>query len=617
MCKTKTFTKDIQKVIEILGLFSRIRKLCFINLILSCLFDSILPFIPMILSAKIIDELLGNKDEKLTIIYLIMLIGLTLIAITFKSYFSEKHNNDKNYIYYSLYKKLAQKSMTMDYQYVESKIANNILDKVRLCEYNKANVYGILDFCKFGINSLMTFIYATIIVSRLFINGNNNLDSYKIINSSYMGIIFVVLIIVAMLINAKVNRRIFLLYLKFNKKWKPSERGRNYLFNKLLLNDENGKDIRLYDAKKMLIWRNQKNVNDVFKNGLNTFYKNVLKNFSSTQIANNVILAFVYIFVLTKAYIGAISIGSILIHVGAVTRFYNSIDMFFRSLMFVRTHCNTMSCYLDYLELPDEKCSGTKLITIDKKKEYKIEFCNVSFKYPNTENYVLKNINIKINSGRRIAIVGMNGAGKTTMIKLLCRLYDPTEGVVKLNGIDIKKYVYEQYLELFSVVFQDFKLFSFTIEENISGKHKTEKERIIKALHDSGIYEKVQNLRDKEKTSINNNYDERGVGLSGGEQQKIAIARALYKDAPIVILDEPTAALDPISEHEIYTKFDILIEDKTAIYISHRLSSCRFCHSVFVIHEGEIVQQGNHDVIVKQKKGKYYELWNAQAQHYK
>ena len=212
--------------------------------------------------------------------------------------------------------------------------------------------------------------------------------------------------------------------------------------------------------------------------------------------------------------------------------------------------------------------------------------------------------------------MGTNGSGKTTLIKLLCRLYDPTEGEILLNGVDIRSFSEKEYLELLSIVFQDFKLFAFTLGENVAAAESYEKEKAREALIKVGFEDRLKRLEKGLETSLYRDFEEEGVEVSGGEAQKIAIARALYRNASMIILDEPTAALDPIAEQEIYEKFHTLVEGKTAVYISHRLSSCRFCDTILVIHEGKLVQKGSHDDLVRQTEGKYYELWNAQAQYY-
>ena len=223
---------------------------------------------------------------------------------------------------------------------------------------------------------------------------------------------------------------------------------------------------------------------------------------------------------------------------------------------------------------------------------------------------------MKFKVGNRLAIVGENGSGKTTFIKLLCRLYDPQEGEILLNGIDIRKYRYDDYINIFSVVFQDFQLLSAPLAYNVAGSMHYDKDGVYRALVDAGFKERLDSMKDGLDTIIFKDFDEGGVDVSGGEAQKIAIARALYKDAPFIILDEPTAALDPIAEAEIYSKFDEIVGDKTAVYISHRLSSCKFCDEIVVFEGGNIVEQGSHEDLLKNKDGKYSKLWHAQAQYY-
>ena len=249
-------------------------------------------------------------------------------------------------------------------------------------------------------------------------------------------------------------------------------------------------------------------------------------------------------------------------------------------------------------------------------RKYEVEFRDVSFRYPGTEIWALRHVNVKFRVGERMAVVGENGSGKTTFIKLLCRLYDPQEGEILLNGIDIRKYNYREYMNIFSVVFQDFQLLSQPLGQNVAGAADYDRERVEKALIDAGFGERLERLPKGLDTQLYKDFSDEGVEVSGGEAQKIAIARALYKNAPFIILDEPTAALDPIAEAEIYAQFNQIAGDKTAIYISHRLSSCRFCDEIMVFDRGQIVQKGSHDALISDEQGKYATLWHAQAQYY-
>ena len=275
-----------------------------------------------------------------------------------------------------------------------------------------------------------------------------------------------------------------------------------------------------------------------------------------------------------------------------------------------------LQVYLDYFDIKNDMYQGSLAVEKRSDKQYDVEFKNVSFQYPGTEQLALKNINLKLKVGERLAVVGMNGSGKTTFIKLLCRLYDPTEGEIKMNDFNIRKYDYRQYLDIFSVVFQDYHLLAMPLGNNVASAENWDTEKAERLLEEVGFGERYADMPKKLETPLYKNFDEDGVNISGGEAQKIALARALYKDAPFIILDEPTAALDPIAEAEIYAKFDEIVGDKTAIYISHRLSSCRFCDKIAVFDKGEIVQVGTHEELLQNEKGKYFELWTAQAQYY-
>ena len=257
-------------------------------------------------------------------------------------------------------------------------------------------------------------------------------------------------------------------------------------------------------------------------------------------------------------------------------------------------------------------------LTVEKRddNEYNVEFRNVSFKYPKTEAYALRNVNLKFKIGEKLAIVGMNGSGKTTFIKLLCRLYDPTEGEILLNGVNIQKYDCDEYMSIFSVVFQDFTLFNFKLGEVVASNKIFDEDKVRECLIKANFGDRLKEMPDGVNTYLYKGYDQSGIEISGGEAQKIALARALYKDSSFILLDEPTAALDPISEYEVYSNFNSISGDKTTVYISHRLASCRFCDKIAVFDNGLIVQVGNHDTLVADSNGKYSELWNAQAQYY-
>ena len=334
------------------------------------------------------------------------------------------------------------------------------------------------------------------------------------------------------------------------------------------------------------------------------------------QSVSVVLTGCVYLFVCLKAWAGAFGVGAITQYVGAITNLFSGISQLLETHGLVSTNAEFLKLCYEFLDIPNGMYRGS--LTTEKRsdRQYQVEFRDVSFRYPGSDQWALRHVNMEFQVGKRLAIVGENGSGKTTFIKLLCRLYDPTEGQILLNGIDIRKYQYRDYMELFSVVFQDFRLFSQPLGANVAGSSTYDPIWARRALEDAGFDKRLSEMKDGLDTMLYKELSADGVEISGGEAQKIAIARSLYKNAPFIILDEPTAALDPIAEAEIYSKFNDISGDKTAVYISHRLSSCKFCDRIAVFHGGQVVQTGTHEELVEDPQGKYHELWYAQAQYY-
>ena len=323
-----------------------------------------------------------------------------------------------------------------------------------------------------------------------------------------------------------------------------------------------------------------------------------------------------YGYLLALALGEGLSVSEFLLYFTAVGNFTTWVTGILKGFGELHQFSLELSSVRSYIEAPEPfRMEGGKAIEPDTSLPYTLELRDVSFRYPNTETWALRHVNMKFQVGSRLAVVGENGSGKTTFIKLLCRLYDPTQGEILLNGIDIRKYSYRQYIDLFSVVFQDFQLLAFPLGQNVAAAVEVDKGRAASCLEMAGFGKRLAALPQGLETPLYKEFDESGVQVSGGEAQKIALARALYKDAPFVVLDEPTAALDPVAEMEVYENFDKIVGDKTAVYISHRLSSCRFCDDIAVFDHGHIVQQGSHDTLVE-APGKYQELWHAQAQYY-
>lgn len=335
-----------------------------------------------------------------------------------------------------------------------------------------------------------------------------------------------------------------------------------------------------------------------------------------SQLSGSICYGLCYIYVALKALGAAFPIGFVVQYVGTIGQFSESVRKLAISSTTLIRNAKYLELTYSFLDIENKKYMGT--IPVEKRddNEFEIEFRDVSFRYPGSETDALKHLSFRFKLGTKLAVVGMNGSGKSTMIKLLCRLYDPTEGEILLNGINIQKYDYDEYMSLFSVVFQDFQLFSFTLGENVASSRNYDRVKAQRCLKQAGFGQRLSQLPKGLDTYLNQDFDQSGVTMSGGEAQKIALARALYKDAPFMILDEPTAALDPMAEYEIYTRFNDMVGRKTAVYISHRLSSCRFCDEIAVFHEGKLVQYGTHSQLLADPNGQYYALWTAQAQYY-
>lgn len=346
---------------------------------------------------------------------------------------------------------------------------------------------------------------------------------------------------------------------------------------------------------------------DFFDKGFRVNLKQDLAN----ALTNVVILVLSYGLVGLKVLSGAIAITSVVTYVQSFNQLSQSLKQFSSTLLRLRFSIPYLEDMRHFVERENTLYTGT--IPVEKRRDdaYTITFDHVSFRYPGTETWALRDINLEFTMREKHALVGPNGSGKTTLILLLCRLYEPTEGRILLNGVDIRKYNYQEYRDLFSVVFQDYQLFAFSLGENVACRMDYDAAKVTDKVLAAGLPPAIANDLDQavaDKWGSQENF-------SGGEQQKIAIARALYKPGSLVILDEPTAALDPQSEAEIYARLSDLIQDKTTVFISHRMSSCRFCNDILVLDQGQLVERGGHEDLL-QAGGLYSRMWQAQAQYY-
>lgn len=372
------------------------------------------------------------------------------------------------------------------------------------------------------------------------------------------------------------------------------------------------KDIFMYRAKKMI----QKTI-DTEREGVRKNVFTIARINSAgglgTGMIQGILLCVSYYCVLALAIAGTITVGMVLRYAQAIFQACMSVSASIRLAGEFRTDVGRIASTLEYLNLEAKKTKGDSFTEMTKRV---IEFRNVSFRYPGTKELVLDHVSLKIEPSEKIAVVGKNGSGKTTLVKLLCRLYEPEEGEILWNGKNIREYDLREWQKIFAIVFQDYSLLSLTLGQNVAASEQYEAERAKEVLQLAGFGERLNKLKKGLETVVYPEYEQDGVSFSGGEEQKIAIARAIYKGGQICILDEPTAALDPVSESRVYESFDEIVKGKTAVYISHRLSSCKFSDRIFVLDNGKIAESGTHEALLSQN-GLYAQLWQAQAQYYK
>ena len=577
------------------------------------------PFATIWFSALIINEIAGEKRTGMLTLYVCLTIGLAFIFHLVKNSLAKVASNKESEMWNYFPKIFADKQMSMDFEDLENKEIQKKRQQAQENLFMFGNGLAQLVWDTTGLVEAFVGIAASVSLSFMLFaskTGNKVVDSYAWI----LGLFLVMGI--AGIINSKLKSR----EEKVFEKWMDGTVWYNRAFmfygHELYSNMARAKDVRIYRQERAADCEMQKleehNLHD-------NAYLNKMSGYQGKSVfVLGLANALCYMFVVVKASMGAFEVGCIVQYVGALTKLVQSFTDMFMVVSENRIYTEHLEKLYEYLDIESGKSVTNEglsavqetISTETYTRKLTIEFKNVSFKYPNAEEYTLKNINIKFTIGKKQAFVGANGAGKTTFVKLLCRLYEPTEGEILLNNVDIRKYTYEEYLKLFSFVFQDFKLFAFSLGQNIAASTDYNSEKAVECMKKVAFYDRFENMPEGLDTCLYKELSEKGIEISGGEAQKIALARALYKDAPIIVLDEPTSALDPKAEEAVYGDFDSIVKDKTAIYISHRLSSCKFCDEITVFDAGRIVQKGTHAELVSQKEGKYFELWNAQAKYY-
>lgn len=572
------------------------RKSYFFLYLIDIICRAVQPFLMIVFPKYLIDELLNERRISNLILIVSLMVGFNFLISIIKSMTSETltktYQDDFTKHFDAL---LGRKIMKMDYENTENKEMLERAEKAKTGMSWAGGIGGITETLALMISSFLTLIGVVGILAF----GSPLLLLIIVINTS-----------LNTLWNAKKNA----LQRKYFGQFSNLNRAFSYIFYKLS-DFRYGKDIRLYQAEEMMVCNA-----DQYNQSMTKIWKNQAEEGLKYNLGIRMVTTFrnsiTYLYLGYLAIKKNISIGDFTMYLNACDTFGSSADTLLSQWQelikksFFMLEFVTFMSIREHLYLGDIECDLTEIPTI--------EFKNVSFAYPGSDQLILQDISFQIKPGEHVAIVGVNGAGKTTMIKLLCRLYEVTDGEILVQGINIKNYRYEDYMKLLSVVFQDFKLLAFSVGENITLNQEERNEtKLLDAILKVNLKERMEELSKGVTTAIYHYFEEDGFEPSGGEQQRIAIARALYKDAKIVILDEPTAALDPIAESEIYEHFHELVGGKTAIYISHRLSSCKFCDRIIVLSEGSIAESGNHKELIVREDGLYAMLYNKQAQYYR
>ncbi len=570
-------------------------KIYFILSAVKVVVGAVLPFVDIFLLPMLLNALIApEKDIAAIITYAALMVGLDAVFELVYSQLTIHLEKWEDVFFNHMDEEIAQKCMDMDFALMEDKKA---LEQIRLAREGRDYSGGVHWISKYFFSIIENVIKAVGTITVI------------VVYAPWLLLIIGILLAIAAIFDAKKNKvdlKYFLEVAKVDRVW-------DYIMWELE-DFRFGKDVRIYGAAHTLIVKSGQQIDRIIN-----FTDKWEKEKFGWQSLESIVFALrdfgTYLYLGALAILGKISIGTFSQLTTAGGTLHTSVQNIIMGFQQVIKRCNYGYEVVKLMEYPPYLEKGNRKVE-NLNFPHEVEFKNVSFSYPNTNVKVLNNVSIKLKAGERLSVVGLNGAGKTTFIKLLCRLYDVNEGEILLDGVNIREYDYEEYMKIFSVVFQDFKLLSFTAAENITlGKEDTP-ENIDAMFKKVDMLDKVNSLPKGRDTPIFKQFDKDGVQLSGGQQQKMAIARALYKNAPIVILDEPTAALDPVAEYEIYRNFNDLVGNKTAVYISHRLSSCKFCDRIAVFSEGTIKELGTHEELVHKPDGIYAEMFTAQAQYY-
>lgn len=591
----------------------------FTSRIICIIWDSLTPYIGIYLSALLIEEISTKREpETLTKLVLITLLSAAFISLI-SAFLIKWRDTQCAGMYFKVKQIFTEKLLDMDFVHIDDTKTH---EKLSTIDQNQNGggwgLYRVIGNYEAILSAIFTLLGGIALTVSLFVKPvPESAGSLTELNNPLFVLIVILVMLAVTYISPALSNKAGSYYAKGADSHSLGNRLFGF-FGWLGSRQELATDVRMYRQDIICDKYNSDKTGTFGSKGIFAKYaKGPMGFYSAAAAAVSVIFTgVVYAFVCLKAWSGAFGVGYVTQYIGAITKLSGSVSALIGTLGDMRNNASFLKPVIEFLEIPNAMRKGSLPFEKRSNRDYEFEFKDVSFQYPGSDTYVLRHVNMKFKAGERLAIVGQNGSGKTTFIKLLCRLYDPTEGVILLNGVDIRDYDYLKYMAAFSVVFQDFRLFAFTLGQNVGTKVDYDKALAEICLRKAGLGDRLDSLKDGLETYLYKDFSKTGVDISGGEAQKIALARTLYKEAPFIILDEPTAALDPIAESEVYNNFNDIVGDKTAIYISHRLSSCRFCSDIAVFHEGELVQRGSHEQLAADTSGKYYELWNAQAQYY-
>lgn len=587
----------------------KISKSYYFILIAKAIFDGISPMVAIYYSQVIINQLAARDpyESILRTVIISLILGFIILVMSGVLTFFDLYMH-KNYI--SKIELLRNtKMIDMDYKYIEN--SDIIALRRKLAVFGFSSHYSIESLPQqifLLVKSVITTGISILILSPIFISKTGTtLDSPLYI------LFFIVYLLLSYLSLRRYEEKMTAKMELFEERNYSVNLMINYVIN-TLYDVETGKEIRIYNLKKLFVDIIRKSI----EAGEGTFvsYLNKERNTSLiSTVAAQLGSLFLILFVAFKIINGDLGPGFLVSSVTALNMLLSSLPSALITLTSINANTSAIDAHYEYMDLENQSDAGSLPIEKRLDNDYELKVESLDFAFPGNEELTLKDINIEFENGKSYAIVGENGSGKTTFIKLLTRLYTPKDGEIKLNDININNYKATEYYSLFNIVFQDFSLFSFRLGETVATSKTYDSEKVLKVLEESDFKKRLDTMTHGLDTILSKSYDPHGINLSGGEKQKLAIARAVYKDGPIYILDEPTSALDPISEFEVYEQFNNITQDKTSIFISHRLSSCRFCDEILVFDHGSIVEKGNHETLIKQD-GQYKRLWDAQAQYY-